>query len=968
MKPLRRTRYGAMALLTLIVCLLVSPGSVALTSQQVQRWSDQVAPMSQQVAGATLEQQGRSLYESGQFNEAATVYQQAVTQYQQQGNSLRQALNLGNLALTYQQLGNWDEANQAIANSLSLLRQLTEAPTTVQVLAQILDIQGYLYRTQGNPNNAIAAWEEAAHLHQQLSNLIRAQESQIQQAQALQDLGLYRRAIALLYTVSGLEQDAPKRNGSPIPLADLTIEELQGMLSNLPNETTTAIALQLLGTSLRTIGDLSKAQLVAQHSLELAEQAQHPDTLAANYQELGNILRLQGFATLNLNNLSLPEALDFIQMFRERGDRFGGTEIALQFDQQMIEALNFYQQSVRSTHSPEIQVSAKLNELALQMELQHWKAVQEQLPLLQEQLNVLPPSRSTLHARLNFAYTVLKQRSVDRSMPGLPDAIALSQWLTVTLEQAKTLNDQRSESYALGLIGKLYEQQQQVQQALAATRQAVATSQSIQAADIAYLWQWQLGRLLVVQGNESEAIAAYQEAVKTLNSIRQDLITVTPEEQFLFRDTIEPLHRELVALLLNHQKGTDATALKAARDVIESLQLAELVNFFREDCLDLNSVLIDQVDPQAVIVYPIILSDQLAVIVSTPNAGQEDSGLNSSNAIQDSTLRCAALTTTSSTSSSRSLCYYSTPIQPDDIEITVARLRNALEQVNDPGILAPSQTLYNWLIRPLEPKLNQLLPTYGNSDSPPTLVFVLDGALRNIPMSVLHDGNQYLVERFNIALTPGLQLFANQSPRSQNLSALIGGLQEARQGFSALNFVTSEIDQIQNEVANSQVLLDQQFTEPDVEQAIRELPVPVVHLATHGQFSSKLDQTFLLTWDDRLTINQLRSLLQTRELNRDRPLELLVLSACETAAGDNRAALGLAGMAVQSGARSTLATLWQVSDASSAEFMGHFYREFAKSGVTKAAALRQAQLSLLHSAAYQRPYYWSPYVLVGDWQ
>ncbi len=142
---------------------------------------------------------------------------------------------------------------------------------------------------------------------------------------------------------------------------------------------------------------------------------------------------------------------------------------------------------------------------------------------------------------------------------------------------------------------------------------------------------------------------------------------------------------------------------------------------------------------------------------------------------------------------------------------------------------------------------------------------------------------------------------------------------------------------------------------------------PVVHLATHGQFSSKADETFILTWDGRINVNQLDTLLRIRETESPNAIELLVLSACQTAAGDKRAALGLAGIAVRAGARSTLASLWNVDDKSTAELMSQFYRELTSQKLTKAEALRQAQLALLNNPKYQHPLFWAAYVLVGNW-
>ncbi len=162
-------------------------------------------------------------------------------------------------------------------------------------------------------------------------------------------------------------------------------------------------------------------------------------------------------------------------------------------------------------------------------------------------------------------------------------------------------------------------------------------------------------------------------------------------------------------------------------------------------------------------------------------------------------------------------------------------------------------------------------------------------------------------------------------------------------------------------------LLDQDFTRPRLQRAIEAASFPIVHLATHGQFSSQADDTFLLTWDERINVKNLDQLLREGEGQERSPIELLILSACQTAAGDKRAVLGLAGVAVRSGARSTLATLWSVQDRSTADLMSQFYETLNQPGVSKAEALRQAQLSLLRSPQYQHPFYWAPFVLVGNW-
>lgn len=235
-------------------------------------------------------------------------------------------------------------------------------------------------------------------------------------------------------------------------------------------------------------------------------------------------------------------------------------------------------------------------------------------------------------------------------------------------------------------------------------------------------------------------------------------------------------------------------------------------------------------------------------------------------------------------------------------------------------------------------------------------------------MAVLYDGQQYLIQKYAIALTPGLQLLPSKSVQQLQIQALSAGLTEARHGFSPLANVGLELNQIKSEVSSSRILLNQQFTSTALQKEINSLPFPVVHLATHGQFSSQAEKTFILAWDKPIIVNELDSFLRTRNTSSRNAIELLVLSACQTAVGDKRAALGLAGVAVRASARSTLASLWNIDDESTALLMSHFYEELAKNKLNKAEALRQAQLTLLNNPNYEIPRFWAPYVLVENWQ
>ncbi|MEO0834774.1 MAG: CHAT domain-containing protein, partial [Cyanobacteria bacterium J06642_3] len=515
----------------------------------------------------------------------------------------------------------------------------------------------------------------------------------------------------------------------------------------------------------------------------------------------------------------------------------------------------------------------------------------------------------------------------DHQITGIPNNLEIEKFLEEVIEQAKAINYAKASSYALGLQGKIREQLKDWLQAQKYSTNALAIAQGINAPEVSYLWQWQLGRINQALGDRTTAINFYVQAIELLKSLSRDLVTINSDIQYSFRDGVEPVYRELVSLLLETDSKIEISQadLERARKVIESLQLAELNNFFQEACLEAKIVDIDRLDPQAAVIYPIILDDRLEVILSLPN---------------------------------QPLKHYASEIPQQQLKATIAQFRQEIVVRSRRDFYRPASKLYDLLIRPAQEDLlkNQVK----------TLVFIPNGIFGNIPLGALYDGERFLIEDYSIALTPGLQLFNPQPLEPKKLNAIVAGLSKGIKGFSALNYVNFELEEIESQI-DSTVLLNQNFTTKTLKEEIEFDDHPVVHIATHGQFSSSLKDTFLLAWNEKININELNRILQTRNSNQDRAIELLVLSACETASGDQRAALGLAGMALRAGARSTLATLWSVNDRATAKLMSNFYGQLAQQQVPKAEAVRQAQLSLLRDRTYQHPFYWAPYVLLGNW-
>ncbi|QOV21759.1 CHAT domain-containing protein [Anabaenopsis elenkinii CCIBt3563] len=888
-----------------------------------------IPPVIAQIHTDTIQliQQGRQLYNSGEFTKAIPVWQQAIRTLPHQ--SLNAATVWSNLSLTHQQLGEWEAANTAINKSLEILQSTKTTTEQQRILAQTLDIQGQLLQKTGQSQAALNTWQKAARLYPQSVDGQLHQINLINQAQAMEDLGLYGRACQTLLATLDLSDEE-------CDISEVEITKLQQEILANPQKIYQAKALRSLGNVMRIQGNLTQGQKILEASLAIAQTSNLPAD--------------ESKVLLNLANIELALA--------NRATELRNNRQAAIYRRKALEKYQAADEKAASVLYPDsaiLQVKSQLNQLELLIGEQKWTKAQALISPIKVLLTQLPRGREAIYAQISYTRNslCLQQKQLTCLSPTTLNLSSVDQVsfqeaidsLNSAAQDAAQLQDQRTKSYILGLVGRLYESRQDWNTANNYTQQALYDSWQAQAPELTYQWQWQQGRLLKAQGKTEAALTVYAQSLANLRSLRPALVAINTENQFNFRENTEPVYRQYVSLLLQRQDNADIPQknLELARETIDSLQLAELENFLRLVCLDAKPVVIDDItdkqDPTAALIYPILLENSFEIIVKLPQ--------------------------------NKDLLHYTTKIDKNIVEEILGELTQELSLANpnniriDPRvyervILSNAQILYQWLLAPAEKDLAQ--------SQTKTLVFVLDSALQNIPMSVLHNGEKYIVEQYNIARAPGLELtdlqpFVDKKPR-----ALIGGLsevpEEQEQQFSPLPFVLQEVQQVQSQVPSSTKLLNPSFTSAGLKNSLNSTPFTIVHLATHGQFSSQRDDTFLLTWDDRLNLNQLNSLLRSRD---QQPIELLVLSACETVKGDRRAALGLAGVAVRAGTPSTLATLWQVNDQSTALFMSEFYQALMGKNMSKAAALRQAQLALLNNPEYNSPYYWAAYVLLGKW-
>lgn len=913
-----------MACLSALICLVGLPAIAkeSLPLPALIQVSKDIIPRQtaleeklEQSQAENLEQQAKTLYDAGRLSEAVQILQQALGGYRAKGDTIGQAIVLSNLSLSYLNLGAWTEATQAIDSALTLLQQSPkDTPERTKIYAQALDVQGSLQLAQGKADKANDSWKQATELYTQIKDTTRATQSRINQAQALQALGLYRQAILML-------------------------NDLQQILQSGPDSLTKASSLRSLGDALAHIGRLdcenndgevsqNCARKVLEQSLNIATQMRSSGAPKA--------AEIIASSNLSLGNVAWAESQVAL------GKRQNAPAAA-----KATEALSFYQQAINDSVAP-IQAQAQLNRLRLLVELERWQEARSLYSQVQQQITNLPPGRSKVYAQVNLAISLRKLSTKNQETGKLttPTASEIASILAVARQQANNLGDARAQAFVLEELGRLYQQTQQWSFAQDLTQQALNLSQSINASEISYRAAWQLGRVLKEQVKQQkqqakyeEAIAAYTEAYKTLRTVRSDLIAANSDVQFSFRESVEPVYRELVDLLLQPpQPGVEPSQqnLRQARAILESLQVAELENYFQQACSDTKLQLdnvVDQKDPEAAVFYPIILDDRLEVILKLPN--QKD-------------------------------LFHYPPVRLPKQQITKT-LQNFQSSLQDEyrtkAVKQNGKVIYDWLIKPASDRLE--------SSGIKTLLFIQDGVLRTIPMSALYDGNQFLVEKYATSLVLGLEVRdpvpLNHSTMKVLAASLTNPPPKFKQYYGKLPNANPELDEIQKSGVAVATIRDQNFTESEFNQKLNQDNFQIVHLATHGQFGADRNSTYILTADGAIYVDQLDQLFRNLKGNQAKAIDLLIFSACKTATGNDRAVLGIAGTTVRAGAQSAIAGLWSLADASSIDFSKSLYQNLGQPGITRAEALRQAQLTLLKEENYAHPRYWAPYVLVGSW-
>ena len=567
---------------------------------------------------------------------------------------------------------------------------------------------------------------------------------------------------------------------------------------------------------------------------------------------------------------------------------------------------------------PDIRARALANVAAISARTQHGDAPKAAAAAL-DAVRALPPNATRSSLLVSVGDALVSAGSKDRVAYDV---------LRAAYDSASLARNAGEAAQALGLIGSLQFASGAYDASMQTFGRAIELSRA--AADDAwgFRWQWMLGRAQRASGDHTAARASFAKAVERLEDAKSRHALGALRGSRAWREVYIDLADERLreaAAQVDAGAGRQA-ALASARQALELSRAAEVEDFFNDPCIASRSVRRaspEEIDAKVAVIHPVSLDDRLEIIVG------HRSGLR-----QFTSKRTAR-----------------------ELSAAVAQLRSLLEKRTTRQYMRPAQMLHDALIGPLEAHLSSL--------GVETLLIVPDGPFRTVPFAVLHNGKSFLVERYSVAVTPVASLTEPRALAPSAIRALLSGLTEARQGFAALPAVDGELKAVASVLA-APVYRDQDFSSAALEAALSKAPINVLHVASHGQFSRDPSETFVLTFDGHLTLSQLRQAISAGKL-REEPLELLTLSACQTASGDERAALGLAGVALGAGARSALASLWAVNDESTALLITDFYENLARKGMTKAAALRQAQLGLARDERFAHPAYWAPFLVIGNW-
>ncbi|NMG21424.1 CHAT domain-containing protein [Brasilonema bromeliae] len=936
-------RFGVIAL---ILCLLKTsvdqgqqlvPGRSQTVSHSFRTLLQTQKPKNLKIEADRLSNQGVDQYESGQFQKALEIYKKALVIYQEIGDKENISNTLNSLGAVSRELGQYPQALKFYQQALTISRKVDvgKVPDTEEQnnTGLILNNIGLVYQSMGQYSQALEYYQQSLSLMQKIEDKL--------------GVGTAFNSIGGVYYERGQYSLALKF----FQQALVNVQKAKDPIEEANN-------LNKIGQVYSQVGQYSQALKFYRQALEISKK--NNDKLGE-----GTILNNIGFVYNVMKKYS--------------------------------QARDYYQQALAVFKKTDAQpnIGTTLNNIGFvyQQLGQYSQAVEsiEQALTILQQVGDRAVVGRTLDS-MGSAYKGMGQYS--QALVSYQQALAVS----------REIGDRTAQRITLGNIGDLLAQQNKPQLAIIFYKQSVNVTEAIRAqlrslpreqqqsytttvADIyrrladlllqqdRVLEAQQVLDLLKIQelddylhdvrGNEKTSKGV--ESPSPEQSINQGLKVIADKQIQISRQLgelqkIPPTNRkpdqiakivELDAQLITEfNQFIDSPEVnawlgqlspKAAQQIIP----LENLNSLRDNLQRLNQ--------NAVLLYPLILENRLELVLTTPNTPP---------------------------------IHRSVPIKKEELNRAIADFRSALEN-SESNATIPAQKLYEWLIKPIEKDL-------ANADAK-TIIYAPDGALRYIPLAALYDGKQWLAQRFRTNNITALSLTEIDTKPLPQIKVLAGAttqryivqLESTLLPFKALEYAGAEVQNLATMMPGTKTLLDNEFNR---QAMISYLNVyTIIHMATHAFFvNGKPEDSFILMGDGGLV-----TLPDIQKLSLPN-VDLVVLSACETAVSDQigkgEEILGFGYQVQRTGARAAIASLWSVSDGGTQALMNAFYAFLSQGKMNKAEALRQAQVAMItgdYSGVTENkdrgilkstrqnlpakvanrlshPYYWAPFILIGN--
>ncbi|MBT9317417.1 tetratricopeptide repeat protein [Leptothoe spongobia] len=910
--------------------------------------------------------------EQGNYTQALASFQAALAIEAGIDARSGMATSLNNIAIVYDSQGEYTLALDYYQRALQLVTDIGLKPLEPTTLGNI----GTLYQAQGDYVQADQYLQQALQLSQDLMFLPTQATQLLNLSNLVGDQGDY--AAALDYANQALE-----------------IHQRIGQRSREAN------SIRIRGDVYLSQGDFSNALTDQQTALRISRELDDLDDVAYSLQALG-----QTYETLGQPDQAIPRYQEALNIFKEIGAVTGqasiyntlGNSAANQGN--YADALTNYQQALAI-----YQTVGAVGAEALTL---------TNIGYAQYNLNNLDVAQNSFTQALTIQRRIGRASDMGSSLKGLGLVAAANQptealeLLQQALAMYREQGNRPSEASTLATIGNLLSDQGQPELASVFLKQSVNTYETIRETirtldqtlqtsyteSIADTYR-QLADVLLTQGRIPEAqrvldllkIEELREFTSQTRSVwSSNGISLTPLEQ-----SVHETHGSLIALS-QAIEACDATRCATRGDLSlqrENLiaqykqQVQKIEAAYRRDCEQVDDQCVNPEDlgneaskllaanEDAVLVYPLVVDNKLWILWAAQN------NVVGSIEVQD--------------------------VSREQLALAVADFRQEIgrgsysygDRASLEQIQAKSQKLYDWLIRPLEAELTKNQIKH--------LIFAHDRYTRYIPMAALHDGEQYLIEKYAVSSILAATATDLDSPPAVTEASVLGlGLSDPAPPFLALENVPVELDSIVKETSSDsrgfydgKVFLNKAFNRDLMRSEVYQHQI--LHIATHGKFEpGSPDQSFILLGNgEPLPIPEIDTLLQADLEN----VHLVVLSACETAYGeegsDGREIAGISSYFLKGNrAQAVMASLWAVNDESTSLLMQRFYEFLASGELTKAEALQQAQLSLLYSqdvetrltamrssnsfdtawegqspganSSIAHPYHWAPFILIGN--